>query len=283
MKKQLKFSSLCLIFILAMFAVSFSQNQTSKPVLKSTTYKSETVQFGAGGTLTIVGAPNGSISIEGWQKNEISVEAEIETEAENEADLEQIAKVSGFVFDQGFTHTKILSVGTNDRDYLKRVAKKFPKRLLGNPFKIDYKIKVPFYCDLEINGGKGDLSLLNVEGTMLIKFLDTNAKLNLTGGSIDATFGKGNIEVMLTKPSWRGRMLNIALVSGDLSIIFPTNMNADLDANILRTGKIDNSFAALKPREKSQFSEKSVIGRAGSGGAPLTFKVGDGTLKLNNK
>lgn len=260
-------------------AVSFSQTQT---LVKRTTYKSEKIDFGVGGTVTIVGAPIGSITIEGWQKNEIEVQAEIEIQAATEADLALLSQVNGFVLDEDFGHARIVSVGTHDRDYMKRVGKKFPKQLLGVPFKIDFRIKVPTYCDLEINGGKGDLTLSKVEGAMLIKFLESNAKMDLVGGAIDATFGVGNVDVKIAKPSWRGRMLNVGVASGMLNVQFPQNLSADLNASILKTGKIENSLENLKPRERAKFSEKSIVARAGNGGALLSFTVGDGGLKLSN-
>jgi hypothetical protein len=275
------FAVACVYLCAATF--SFSQtNPSATPLVKRTTYKSEKISFGAGGTVTIVGAPLGSITVEGWQKNEIEVQAEIEIQAATEADLAQLAQVNGFVLDEDFGHARIVSVGTHDRDYMKRVAKKFPKHLLSVPFKIDFRIKVPTYCDLEINGGKGDLTLSAVEGAMLIKFLESNARMDLIGGAIDATFGSGSVDVKIAKPSWRGRQLNVGLASGTLNVRFPQNLSADLNASILKTGKIESSLENLKPRERAKFSEKSIIARAGNGGALLSFTVGDGGLNLSS-
>ncbi|MDQ3800708.1 MAG: DUF4097 domain-containing protein [Acidobacteriota bacterium] len=271
------------VYLSAAAAFSFSQTApSSTPLVKRTTYKSEKISFGAGGTVTIVGAPLGSITVEGWQKNEIEVQAEIEIEAATEADLAQLAQVNGFVLDEDFGHARIVSVGTHDRDYMKRAAKKFPKHLLSVPFKIDFRIKVPIYCDLEINGGKGDLTLSAVEGAMLIKFLESNAKMDLVGGAIDATFGSGKVDVKIAKPSWRGRMLNVGLATGTLNVRFPQNLSADLDASILKNGKIESSLENLKPRDRAKFSEKSIVARAGNGGALLSFTVGDGGLNLSS-
>jgi hypothetical protein len=279
MKINIKIIFAVFCIYLCASATAFSQ---TAPLIKRTTYKSEKIDFGAGGTVTIVGAPIGSITIEGWQKNEIEVQAEIEIQAATEADLALLSQVNGFVLDEDFGHARIVSVGTHDRDYMKRVAKKFPKQLLGVPFKIDFRIKVPIYCDLEINGGKGDLTLSAVEGAMLIKFLESNAKMDLIGGSIDATFGVGNVDVKIAKPSWRGRQLNVGLANGTLNVRFPQNLSADLNASILKTGKIESSLENLKPRERAKFSEKSIVARAGNGGALLSFTVGDGGLKLSN-
>jgi hypothetical protein len=266
------------IFLLSASA-AFAQ---SKPLIKRTTYKNENIKFGVGGTITIVGAPQGSITIEGWQKNEIEISADIEVEAETEADLVELSKINGFILDQGFGHVRILTVGTNDKQYVKRVAKKFPKRLLDRPFKIDYRLKVPMYSDLEINGGRGNLNLSGVEGAMQIRVLLGDATLSLTGGTIRGVFGGGNVDIKIASRSWRGRNADFQLAAGTMNIELPQNMNADIDAVVLRTGKIENSVAALKPREQTQFTEKSMAARVGGGGATLSFTVGDGTLVIKN-
>ena len=283
MKKVVSPKKICVCSYLSAFALllflapCFAQTPN---LIKRTTYKTETVELGAGGTVTITGAPNGSISVEGWQKNQVEITAEVEMQAATEADLAELAKVNNFAIDADTVHIRVTSVGTYDKDYMKRVAKKFPKNLLGLPFKIDYKIKVPTYCDLEIDGGTGDLTLSNVEGAMKINYLDTNAKLNLIGGSIVATFGKGAVEVVIPNRSWRGRSADVQLASGTMNVQMPLNLNASLDAKVLRSGKVENNLTNLKPRDRTKFTDQSVIAKAGSGGAFLSFTVGDGSLKL---
>ena len=83
MKKNLKSIcvNLCLCAVSIAFIAVFTFAQT-KQLLKRTTYKTETVEFGQGGTVSIIGAPSGSISVEGWQKNEVEITAEIEVQGE---------------------------------------------------------------------------------------------------------------------------------------------------------------------------------------------------------
>lgn len=264
------------IFILFQFAFA----QQTKPLLKRTTYKNEKLDFGAGGTISIVGAPEGSISVEGWQRNEVEISAEITTHAATEADLALLAKVNDVIVDAGFGHISILTAGVHDKRYIKRVAKNFPQQLLDTPFRIDYHVKVPAYTDLEITGGKGDFNLSNVEGAMRINFLETNAKMNLVGGLINAVFGSGTVETTIATRSWRGRHADIQLANGEMIILLPLNLNAQVDATVLRTGKIENVYEFLKPRDRSKFTEKAMLAKAGNGGATLSFTVGDGTLNL---
>lgn len=281
MKIQIKTNcvrvSLFAAFISLLFLPSFAQTKT---LLKRTTEKIEKVDFGVGGTISIIGAPNGSITIEGWQKNEVEISAEIEVQAENEADLALLAEVNNFTFDVTMGRLNIISVGSHDKNYLKRIAKKFPKKLIGMPVRIDYKIKVPAFSDLEIDGGHGDFDLSNVEGAMRINFLDTTARLKLVGGGIAATFGSGSVNVEILSRSWRGQGANIQLGKGAMDVLLALNLNAELDAAILRTGKIDNAFTTWKPRDRTKFTEKLINAKAGSGGAKFVFTVGDGDLKI---
>jgi hypothetical protein len=202
--------------------------------------------------------------------------------AQSEADLDAIAQVTGFTLEESMGRAGIVSVGTHDKAYLKRISKKFPKNLIGLPFRIDYVIKVPRYCDLQIDGGKGDLFIAGIEGTMKINYLDTNATLNLVGGGVFATFGGGTVAVSVPTRSWRGRFADIQLATGTMNVTLPPSLNAEVNAVILRTGKIENTYLDLKPKtRKEPFSDRLIAARSGAGGIPLKFTVGDGTLNIS--
>ena len=268
-------------FSLAALAQTKPQAQTPTTLLKRTTYKTDRLDFGVGGTLSVTGAPVGSIRIEGWSNNEIEISAEIQLQANSEADLAKLSEVTTFVLEESIGRTGIVSVGLHDKTLVKRLGKKFPKQLVGLPFRIDYVIKVPQYTDLFIDGGHGDLNVSGVEGSFTLNYLETNAKIDLKGGSLAGTFGKGTVDITVPSPSWRGRFADVQLATGDLNVHLPTGVNAELDASILRTGKIENSLSGLKPRvRKAEFTDKSIVAKSGAGGISLKFTVGDGTLKL---
>ncbi len=250
--------------------------------LKRSTIKSDKLDFGVGGTVTIQGAPKGSITVEGWSKNEIEISAEIIVEAATDADLEKMSKVTGFQLDESTGRVGIISLGTHDKKHVKTVDKKFPKELMGNAYRIDYVLKVPRYSDLQIDGGIGDLRVSNVEGALKISYIETNAKLDLVGGGVTAVFGKGNVDISIPTRSWRGRFADVQLANGTMLLNLPTGLNAEFDATILRTGKIENVFEGFKPRvRKQEFTEKSIAAKAGAGGIPLKFSVGEGNMKIS--
>jgi hypothetical protein len=254
-------------------------SQTAPQLIKRTTYKNDRFEFGVGGTVAIVGAPQGSVRVEGWSKNEIEINATIELQAPTESDLSKLAEVTGFATEESLGRTGIISLGVHDKKTLKKA--KLPKNLFGLPFRIDYDIKVPRFCDLQIDSGSGDLTVSGVEGSMRINSLITNARLALVGGSLTATFGSGTVDIIIPARNWRARYMDVQLASGNMNVYLPPNLSSEIDAVVLRTGKVENVFTDLKPRTRTvKFTDKSIIAKAGGGGTPMKFTVGDGTLKL---
>jgi hypothetical protein len=276
MKIQKTFTIAVLFFT---FAISVYAQGPS--LIKRTTYKNDKLDFGAGGTLSIIGAPNGSIRIEGWSNREVEISAEIEIQAPTEADLDRLSKVTGYMTEESLGRTGIISIGTHDKKYLKGADKKFPKELMAMPYRVDFVIKVPRYCDLQVDGGIGDLMIVGVEGNMKINFLEANARMDLVGGGVLATIGKGNLELTIPTRSWRGAFADVQVASGNMVLNLPKGLNAEFDASILRTGKIDNGFAGFTPRSrKAEFTDRSIVAKAGSGSTPLKFTLGDGNMQI---
>jgi hypothetical protein len=271
-----------LLLALLVAAFSVTALAQAQPLLKRTTTKTDKFDFGVGGTLSVTGAPVGSIHIEGWKNREIEITAEIEVHANTEADLATLSQITTFVLEESLGRTGVISVGTHDKKFLKKLGKKIPKSLLAMPFRIDYTIKVPQYTDLMIDGGRGDLSITGVEGTFRLNYLETNAKLDLRGGALLAVFGKGTVDLTVPTRSWRGRFADVQLAAGDMSVNLPNGINAEFDATILRTGKIENGYAGFTPRvRRAEFTDKSIVAKSGVGGTSMKFTVGDGTLKIS--
>jgi hypothetical protein len=276
----MKYSKVILsfIFIAALALSAFAQDQR---VIKRTTFKEDRLSFGVGGTISLIGAPHGSVRIEGWNEREVEISAEIEVQAGSEADLERIAKVTGFVMDESLGRLSIVTVGPHDKKAVRKLDKRFPKQLYGSPFRVNYVLRVPQYTDLVIDGGVGDLHISGVEGTLRVNFLDTNADIALVGGGLLANFGKGSVNIAIPTHSWRGRFADVQLASGDLALRLPRGLNADFDATILRSGKIENGFEGFTPRvRKAVFTDISISAKAGAGSIPLKFTVGDGNIVI---
>ena len=250
------------------------------PVLKRTTARREVRRLGFGGSLTIYGAPAGSVTIEGWSKGEVEITAEIEQSADTEENLNRLVALNTFALEEDMNHLRLTTVGVHDRKYLKRTARDLPKGLAAMPWKIDYHVRVPASVDLELYTGRGSLTVKGVEGSLRVNAGDGPADFTLTGGDVEATLRSGTVSLRVPARSWRGRGMSVRLASGELNIELPAGFSGDVDAEVLHTGRVENSYAGLVPREQTQATERSLKGRAGQGGAPLSFTLGEGTIRI---
>ncbi len=278
-----KLKILLVITILLITASPVASQTPAVPdiqLLTRTTTRRETRRFSYGGTVTLIGAPRGSVTVEGWPRDEVELTANIELQAPSETDLDQLATVNSFVFDEDLNHLSVLTTGTHDRVYMKRAAKNFPKKLLNLPWKIDYRLRVPFNTDLEINAGHGDVKLSGVEGALRVSATESETALTLAGGTVSTTVAAGAITLTISSRSWRGGGADIRIASGTINVELPAGFSADIDAEVLRTGKIVNTYQGLESREKPGLTERTLRARAGAGGPFFKFTVGDGTVNI---
>jgi hypothetical protein len=274
---------LLLLAILFASANQIISQKTAAPevqLLRRTSTRHELRRFSYGGTVTLIAAPRGSVTVEGWTRNEVELTADIEIQGPTEADLDQLATVNNFVFDEDLNHLSILTTGTHDRIFMKRSAKNFPKKLLNMPWKIDYRLRVPINTDLEINAGHGAVKLSGVEGALRVSATESDTALTLTGGVVSTTVTAGSVNLTIPSRSWRGSGADIRIASGTINVDLPPGFSGDIDADVLRTGKIVNSYDALQPREKPGITESTVRARAGAGGPFFKFTVGDGVVNI---
>ena len=251
------------------------------PLLTRTITRHESRRFFYAGTVTVTGAPNGSVTIEGWQRNEVEISAEIEVQAPTEADLSRLAMLNNFVIDEDANHLRIITTGTHDRAFMKRAAKDFPKSLLGLPWKLNYHIKVPALTDLEISVGVGSTRLAGVEGAIRLNAVQTDATLSLTGGLVSVIVQSGTLDVTIPALSWHGLGADIKVASGNLSIGLMPGFSGDINAVVLRTGEVKNAYPNLEPLQGNSITPQSLRARAGNGGGALMLTVGDGTIQIN--
>jgi hypothetical protein len=268
---------------LPFLAAAQKDNQSKQPPAPSltrTTPRHETYRLGFAGTVSIVGPPTGSITVEGWQRNEVDVTAQIELHAPDASGLDQLAAVNNFFVQADIDHIRILTTGTHDREFMKKSAKNFPKTLIGLPWKIDYHIKIPAVSDLEIDAGIGPINLAGVEGTIRLSALQSNANLSLTGGLVFATIQNGNVGVSIPSRGWHGLGAEIRLASGSLSVGLAPGYNGEINAEVLRNGEITIGVPNLEPIERNSITPRAVLARAGTGGARITLTVGDGRIEI---
>ncbi|KXK02086.1 MAG: hypothetical protein UZ17_ACD001001455 [Acidobacteria bacterium OLB17] len=275
-KQTLNFLSVAVI-ILAAATLSFGQSDG----LKRTTTKTDRFDFGPGGTITIKGAPNGSVKVVGSRTNEISISAVIEVSGGTEVEMQQVTNLSGFVVQESLSHITIFSIGPDDRKAAKKADRKLLKKLAQIPYSISYTISVPQYSDVEVNAGKGDISIAGIDGDLRVNGIESDLDVALLSGTLSAIVNKGSVTFTMPDQAWRGSLIDVQVANGTLTAHLPRALSADLTATVLRTGTITNELTFLKPRIRNvPFTDRAVAARAGNGGTAVKLTVGDGKLSL---
>ena len=273
-----------LLFLSLSFSLPASAQKNKKqptgPLLTRTTTRHETARLQYGGTVTLAGAPTGSIVIEGWDRNEVDVTATIELQAPTAADLDRLATVNNIFLDEDLNHIRIITTGTHDRTFMKRAAKGFPKALIGLPWKIDYVIRMPALTDLIVDAGVGPINISGVEGALRLNAVSSDARLSLTGGLVQVLIQQGTMNLKIPARSWHGLGSEFRMATGTLTVELMPGFSADINADVLRTGEVKNNFPDLQARSRNSIQPNSIRVRAGNGGATLTFTVGDGTIEI---
>jgi hypothetical protein len=274
-----------IVFLLGLFATPASAQTDKQPgpapaTLKRTLTRHESHRLAYGGSVTLSGAPVGSVTIEGWDRNEVDITADLEWQAGSAADLDKLALVNNFAVDVDTNHIRIITTGTHDKKYMKQFGKAFPKTLLGLPWRVNFKIMVPAITDIEIDSGVGAVKLAGIEGAIRLNALQSDADLSLTGGFFTAIIQRGAVNVRIPARSWHGMGANLQLAGGTLDVSLTPGFSGDIDASILRLGEIKSSYPTLVPRENNSITPRVLQGRMGAGGAKLSFTVGDGTIQI---
>jgi hypothetical protein len=257
--------------------------EVNKPAqIVRTTIRHERRRLPYGGTVTLVGAPAGSITIEAWPNSEVDITAEVQLRADTEQDLDRLAIVNNLVLDDEPNHIRILTTGTHDKGFMKQV-KKFPKALLGLPWKVDYRIRVPVATDLDISAGRGPININGIEGNIQLSATESETNLKLSGGTVNATIAIGKVNLIVPVKSWRRGGVDIRVAAGEVTVELPPGFAGDLDGEILRSGQIVNSYDGLEVREKPGITPRIIKARAGAGGTAFRFTVGDGTINIKKR
>ena len=113
--------------LICALAVVFCCAVQGSAQVRRTFTKIETINFGAGGSVSITGAPKGSIRVIGFSKNEVEITAEITIDAPSQGDLDKLSEISGFVVDEGTALLNIVTVGPHNKFLTKKLPKSFPK------------------------------------------------------------------------------------------------------------------------------------------------------------
>jgi len=208
-----------------------------------------------GGSLELQNV-NGTVDVEGWDRNEIEVHA-VKTAKHKESDLERV------------------SIEVEARRDAVSIATRYPQNE-GVEVAVDYTIHVPHGARLEhIGTVNGTLKIAGVENVEDLHTVNGNIEVYEAGGTVHAHTTNGNVHLELAKlPDKTGATAETT--NGSLVLAVPSDIQADLEARCLN----GNFYSELPLTLESNQRPREVHGKLGRGGAPIQLRTVNGGIRV---
>jgi hypothetical protein len=243
---------------------------------------------------------NGSIEVNGWEKNVCRVTANIEVGLRDNQKAEELLEKISIMPKLSY---KKIAVGITPPEKVQN----------ENAPKVDFQIMVPKTADLELNTNTGAITLVDVtgeiecktnEGVMLAQKINGNVRLRNNygkilinssnfdnavirgntadvscediSGNINVRVSVGQVKVQYAKTAPDICNVTIATTDGDIDFTGPANFSADVHAGTLK-GEIQSDFP-LKIQGKRR---KTASGTLGSGNGKLSIRSTVGSIRIH--
>ncbi len=186
---------------------------------------------------------SGSITVEGWERNEIRVVASMESSA---------ARIAPQLSDDGL---KIDVVRDNRED-------------VGD---VNFRIQVPVGSSVDIETRRGNITINSVQGSLVRAYVTSEGDIDLTRIRAAFVWAKNMMgNILFDGELLRGGTYEFQTVQGDINIRIPANSEFRLTATAPGTRNINLGGFAEMGLFNFVSGRRQVIGRVGDGQAALT-------------
>lgn len=220
-------------------------------------------RMAAAGRLEVEAAPNGSISVKGWDKGEVLVRAQVranaETKSEAEAMLKEIRVVNAA--------SKVEAEGPQGSEWKGR----------NKWWSVSYEIFVPRRHDLKLHSVNGGISLSEVSGTLEVKTVNGGLRFAEVAGTVKGDTVNGGITMDLDGSTWQGEGIDLQAVNGGVRLNVPAAYSARIEASTVHGG-LNADFGSEQVEQKRL--NKSINLTLGSGGPLVRLRTVNGGVTV---
>ncbi len=252
----------------AVFLLSVSTAQPARAQGPAVAQFERTVPFASGGTFSLSNV-NGSIEIEGWDRDEVEISARKFTTGTAE-NLRQV----------GIEVT--LSSGSV------AVATHYPEGS-GVEVDVEFRVRVPARVHLAaVETVNGSVTVHDVSGDGSLAAVNGNVLLARGAGIFSARATNGNVSLELlsldgglASPADSARATQRAgitaqTINGSVVVALPAHAGAELEART-QNGDFSSDLPLLA---HTSAAGRAIRGRVGSGGPPLYLRTVNGSIRL---
>lgn len=255
-----------ILSLLFLCATLWGYSQTAEEVV------TEQFPLKNGGLVTLKNS-NGKVEIEGWDKEEFYMEAEKQVKAGSREKAEKMLAEVEIMIDQSANEISIEAREPQQNSG-------FWDWIFGDEMSvnINYKLRVPRDCRLQIDNTNGSVEISSVEGE--IRLETTNGKIvaNNIGGTVEGHTTNGSIKTQISSINDRGS-IQFTTTNGSIETTLPGNASFELRARTTN-GSINTDFPVnISGKYVGSRVESSV-----NGGGPLVFlQTTNGSINIHQR
>jgi hypothetical protein len=199
---------------------------------------------------------NGTVRIEGWDKNEVEIRA-VKSTPDKESLLD------------------LVDIDVDARPDAVSISTRYPQEE-GVEVAVDYVIHVPRRVQLNhVNNINGTLRVFSSESIGELHTVNGNIEVYESSGNIHAHTTNGNVYVELKHPT-DARGATVETTNGSVLLAIPSDLPADLEARCM-----NGNFSSDLPLViKGADQPRTVHGRLGRGGTPIHLGTVNGTIHV---
>lgn len=199
---------------------------------------------------------NGTVRIEGWDKNEVEIRA-IKSTPDERGSLD------------------LVSIDVEAKPDGLAVSTRYPQEE-GVEVTVDYVIHVPRHAQVShVNTINGTLRVFSSESLGELHTVNGNIEVYESGGNLHAHTTNGNVYVELKHPGG-AQGVSAETTNGSVLLAIPPDLPADLQARCM-----NGSFSSELPLMiKGASQPRTVHGTLSQGGTPIRLGTVNGTIRV---
>jgi hypothetical protein len=199
---------------------------------------------------------NGTVRIEGWDRNEVEVRA-VKTTPDKESLLDLVA------------------IDIEAKPDALSISTRYPQEE-GVEVAVDYVIHVPRHAQLNhVNNINGTLRVFSSESLGELHTVNGNIEVYESSGNLHAHTTNGNVYVELKHPG-DARGATAETTNGSVLLAIPADLPADLEARCMN-GRFSSDLPMVT---KGADQPRTVHGRLGRGGTLIRLGTVNGTIHV---
>jgi hypothetical protein len=213
----------------------------------------------SGSSLAVDAAPNGGISVRGWDRNEISVRAKVTANAATQQEADALAADVRVLANGGRIHSE-------------------GRRVDEGGWSVSFEVTVPAALGLDLSTVNGGISVSGVHSQ--IEFKTTNGGITLTNvnGEVRGRTNNGGVRVQLSGDTWQGQGLDVQTHNGGVQLAVPDGYSAHLEM-----GTTNGGFSSRIPLTVQGEIGKQLSVDIGRGGAPIKLTTVNGGVSIEKR